>query len=264
MVKQDDAYPLAGQRVLVTRPTHQAVEFSAALQALGAEPISFPTIEIVPLEDTHPLDQAIQRINASPPYFNWLVLTSANGVAAFWERLESAGLDSRCLAVVRIAAIGPATAAALHRRSIIPDLVPEVYTAEGILAAFDELGSIAGQRFLLARADIARRALAKGLVERGAQVDEIAAYHTVPVPGGPYPPAADIVTFTSSSTVRGYVNCLAGRPPAEALQNSRVVCIGPITAATARELAVPVTAVAEEYTIKGLLAALKTEASRVR
>ena len=268
-----DAYPLLGQRVLVTRPAHQSVNFTIALRALGAEPISFPTIEIVPVKDTRPLDEAIQRINdqrvnepspprlpaSSPPYYDWLVLTSANGVAAFWERLTSAGLDSRCLAAVRIAAIGPATAAALRQRSIIPDLVPEVYTAEGVLAAFDQLGSVARQRFLLARADIARRALAEGLVERGAQVDEIASYHTVPVSGGSPPPAADIVTFTSSSTVQGYVNCLAGRPPAEALQNSRVVCIGPITAATARELGVPVSAMAEEYTIEGLLAALKAE-----
>jgi uroporphyrinogen III methyltransferase/synthase len=263
-----DAYPLLGQRVLVTRPAHQSVNFTIALRALGAEPISFPTIEIVPVKDTRPLDEAIQRINASSPprllassrpYYDWLGLTSANGVAAFWERLASAGLDSRCLAAVRIAAIGPAAAAALRQRSIIPDLVPEVYTAEGVLAAFDQLGSVASQHFLLARADIARRALAEGLVERGAQVDEIASYHTVPVSGGSPPPAADIVTFTSSSTVQGYVNCLTGRPPAEALQNSRVVCIGPITAATARELGVPVSAMAEEYTIEGLLAALKAE-----
>ena len=192
------------------------------------------------------------------------MLTSANGVAAFWERLASTGLDSRCLAAVRIAAIGPATAAALRQRSIIPDLVPEVYTAEGVLAAFDQLDSVAGQRFLLARADIARRALAEGLVERGAQVDEIASYHTVPYAGGSPPPVADIVTFTSSSTVQGYVNCLAGRSPAEALQNSRVVCIGPITAATARELGLPVSAVAEAYTIEGLLATLKGEASKVK
>ncbi len=262
-----DAYPLLGQRVLVTRPAHQSVNFTIALRALGADPISFPTIEIVPVKDTRPLDEAIQRISTPPlppPLkgrakvgYDWLVLTSANGVAAFWERLASAGLDSRCLAAVRIAAIGPATAGALRQRSIIPDLVPEVYTAEGVLAAFDQLGSVARQRFLLARADIARRALAEGLVERGAQVDEIASYHTVPVSGGSPPPAADIVTFTSSSTVQGYANCLAGRPPAEALRNSRVVCIGPITAATARELGVPVSAMAEEYTIEGLLAALQ-------
>jgi uroporphyrinogen-III synthase len=268
--------PLAGQRVLVTRPAHQSADFMAALRDLGAEPIAFPTIEIIPVEDTEPLDAAIRRISEStprpgnefsshrliasslPPNYDWLVLTSANGVTAFWERLEHAGLDARCLAGVRIVAIGPATAAALRQRSIIPDLVPEVYTAEGILAAFDRLGSVSGQRFLLARADIARRALARGLVERGAVVDEIAAYRTVPVSGGSLPPPADIVTFTSSSTVQGYVNCLAGRSPMEALQHSRVVCIGPITAATAGELGVPVSAVAEEYTMPGLLTALQS------
>lgn len=266
MSNQDNSSPLAGQRVLVTRPAHQSAEFMAALRALGAEPIAFPTIEIVPIADTGPLDEAIQRITAvtgqplasSPqPSYDWLVLTSTNGVAAFWERLAAAGRDARALAGVKIAAIGPATTAALRERSIIPDLVPEIYTAEGILAAFDEWGSVAGQRFLLARADIARRALTKGLIDRGAQVDEIASYRTVPVSGGDPPPAADIVTFTSSSTVQGYVNCLGGRPPAEVLSHSRVVCIGPITAATAQELGVPVSAVAEEYTIPGLLAALK-------
>lgn len=259
-----DAYPLLGQRVLVTRPAHQSANFVVALRALGANPISFPTIEIVPVEDTRPLDEAIKRINTPSPSereggekYDWLILTSANGVAAFWERLERAGLDGRCLASLRIAAIGPATAAALRQRNITPNLVPEVYTAEGVLAAFDALGPITGQRFLLARADIARRALAEGLQERGAQVDEIASYRTVPVSGGALPPLADVVTFTSSSTVQGYINCLGGRSPAEVLQHSRVVCIGPITAATARELGVPVSAVAEEYTIEGLLAVLK-------
>jgi uroporphyrinogen III methyltransferase/synthase len=264
---QANPFPLAGRRVLVTRPTHQSAEFISALHQLGAEPIAFPTIKIIPLEDTGPLDQVIQRIGESArqqilaatpqPAYHWLVLTSANGVTAFWERLAAAGLDARTLAGVKIAAIGPATAAALREHSIIPDLVPEIYTAEGILAAFDQLGPVAGQRFLLARADIARRALAKGLVERGAQVDEIASYHTVPITDGPFPPAADIVTFTSSSTVQGFANCLGGRSPAEALQHSQVVCIGPITAATAAELGLPVSAVAEEYTLEGLLAALK-------
>ncbi len=256
-----DAYPLRGQRVLVTRPAHQATDFMVALRALGAEPISFPTIEIHPVEDTRPLDEAIRRIGQSAKQrtntYDWLVLTSANGVAAFWERLQSIGLDSRCLASVRIAAIGPATAAALEQRSIIPDLVPAVYTAEGVLEAFDETGSVAGQHFLLTRANIARKTLAGGLVERGAVVDEIAAYRTVPIQKGPSPPVADIVTFTSSSTVQGYVNCLGGRPPAEALQASRVVCIGPVTAATAEKLGVPVSAVAEEYTIEGMLKTVK-------
>jgi uroporphyrinogen-III synthase len=263
-LNQNNPHPLAGLRVLVTRPARQSADFIAALRALGAEPIPFPTIEIVPLEDTSSLDEAIRRISSPPSEdgYDWLVLTSANGVTAWWDRLEAAGLDARCLAGLKIVAIGPATAAALKQRSIIPDLVPQVYTAEGILAAFDRLGPVAGQRFLLARADIARRALAKGLAARGAQVDEIAAYRTVPVPHGPMPPAVEIVTFTSSSTVQGFVNCLAGRSPAEVLQHSQVVCIGPITAATAQDLGLPVTAVAEEYTIEGLLAALKSLVQR--
>lgn len=225
------------------------------LRALGAEPISFPTIEIRPVEDTHLLDQAIRRLEG---YYNWLILTSANGVTALWERLDSLGFNNHYLASVKIAAIGPATATALNQRGVEPDLTPEVYTAEGILAAFDQLGSIAGQRFLLTRADIARKALAEGLMARGAQVEEIAAYRTIPVAGGSPPPPADIVTFTSSSTVQGYVNCLGPRSPAEALNDSQVVCIGPITAATAQALGLPVHAVAEVYTVEGLLEALKS------
>lgn len=266
--------PLLGKRVLVTRPTHQAADFMAALRKLGAEPVSFPTIEIQAAADTRALDTAILRLAEyrakqdlpkyqthplHPPY-RWLVLTSANGVTAFWQRLEHLQLDARCLASVNIAAIGPATAAALLDRSIKADLIPKVYTAEGVLAAFDELGPVAEQRFLLARADIARKTLADGLQERGALVDEFAAYRTVPIEsieGQRSPPPADIVTFTSSSTVQGYVNCLGPQTPADALKSSQVVCIGPITAATAKKLDVPVHAVAEEYTIEGVIEALK-------
>lgn len=250
------AMPLLGKRVLVTRPAHQAADFMVALRALGAEPVSFPTIEIRPVEETRSLDEAIVRLARTNSY-DWLVLTSANGVAAFWERLNALSLDSRALAPARIAAIGPATAESLIRHSITPDLVPEVYTAEGVLEAFDRLGAVAGLRFLLARADIARKTLAEGLIERGAYVDEIPAYRTVPVQGEQTPPAADIVTFTSSSTVQGYVNCLAGRSPAEVLRAVQVVCIGPITAATARALGMPISAVADEYTIEGLINTLK-------
>jgi uroporphyrinogen III methyltransferase/synthase len=265
-------YPLLGQRVLVTRPRHQAADFMASLRDLGAEPVAFPTIEIRSAEDTTPLDDALRQIcrqtaaavgrggemaGDGEAAFDWLVVTSANGVTAVWERLAALGLDSRCLASVRVAAIGPATAATLQQYSITPDLIPVEYTAEGVLDAFDRLGPVTGQRFLLARADIARATLADGLRERGAIVSEIPAYRTVPVEGGPTPPPADIVTFTSSSTVQGYVNCLAGADPAQTLKDSRVVCIGPITAKTAQALGVPVAAVAKKYTIEGLLKVLK-------
>ncbi|MEM7345123.1 MAG: uroporphyrinogen-III C-methyltransferase [Chloroflexota bacterium] len=260
-------YPLLGKRILVTRPSHQAAEFMAALRTLGAEPISFPTITIQPSDDSYRLDQAIAHIEIAREKklagqtsegvilqegYDWLVLTSVNGVTAFWEGLQRVGVDSRCLAFLRIAAIGPATATALQRHSITPDLVPAVYTAEGVLAAFDALGKVDGQRFLLPRADIARKTLVEGLTKRGAIVDEISAYRTVPVLGVHRPPAADIVTFTSPSTVQGYVNCLQGRPPKDALKAVSVVCIGPITAAKAADLGIPVQAVAETYTIEGL------------
>jgi uroporphyrinogen III methyltransferase/synthase len=258
----DSQYPLKGRRVLVTRPVHQADDFMAALATLGAVPILFPTIEILPAVETAPLDEAIRRLAGPAPAYDWLVVTSVNGVTAFWERLEAAGLDETSLAAVKVAAIGPATAEALRERQVEPALTPEVYTAEGILEAFDRLGSIAGQWFLLARADIARKALAEGLARRGAIVEEIAAYRTAPVAGGSLPPAADIVTFTSSSTVQGYVNCLAGQAPAATLKDSLVVCIGPITAATAEALGVPVHAVAEIYTIEGILQTLKALESR--
>jgi uroporphyrinogen III methyltransferase/synthase len=248
--KRGEQYPLLGRRVLVTRPAHQAADFIVGLRALGAEPILFPTIEVRPIEHNDPLEEAIKKLAR----YDWLVLTSANGVEAFWTYLGWAGLDSRALAPLRVAAIGPATATALKKRGIKADLIPDVYTAEGILAA---LGSVAGQRFLLPRADIARKALAEGLAAQGAMVEEIPSYRTVPLKTGTPPPPADIVTFTSSSTVQGYVNCLPGLSPAEALRHSRVVCIGPITAATAEALGVPVTAVAAEYTIPGLLATVK-------
>lgn len=266
--------PLQGKRVLVTRPAGQAADFIQALRDLGAEPVSFPTIEIQPAADTTPLDKAIRRIGAwaaahrvapSPSRpeealsYDWLVLTSANGVEAFWAGLQRAGLDSRCLAFLKIAAIGPATAAALQQRSITPDLIPEVYTAEGVLEAFDrQAGDLTAQRFLLPRADIARKTLTEGLLARGAQVEEIAAYQTVPITGETLPPFADIVTFTSASTVQGYANCLGSHAPAEFLKNSQVICIGPITATAARQLGVPVTAVAETYTIEGIIEVLKT------
>ena len=267
-------YPLLGRRVLVTRPLHQAANFMASLRELGAEPIAFPTIKILPAEDSAPLDDALRQIckqtklatrqlnNRSGQVeksYDWLVLTSANGVEAVWNRMKALSIDSRCLASVCIAAIGPATAAVLQRYSITPDLMPDEYTAEGVLAAFDHHGEIAGQRFLLARADIARKTLAEGLAARGAHITEIPAYRTVPVANGKMPPPADIVTFTSSSTVQGYINCLGDIDPAQALAGNQVICIGPVTAKTAQQLGVPVSAVAKAYTIDGILNLLKGE-----
>jgi uroporphyrinogen III methyltransferase/synthase len=239
--------PLLGKRVLVTRPAHQATELSDALRQLGAEPVLFPTIEIRPA-DIQPLNEAIQQIDQ----YDWLIITSANGVNVFFECLTKLGLTSQHLSSLQIAVVGPSTAATLEAYQLSPDLVPAIHTAEGLLEEFVRL-DLAGQRILLPQADIARTKLADGLRQQGAVVDTIAAYSTMPLTTGPFPPDIDIVTFTSSSTVQGYVNCLAGRLPADVLANSRVVCIGPVTATTAEKLGVPVTDVADIHTIAGMM-----------
>lgn len=238
---------LRGLRIIVTRAQEQAGELSRRLAELGAEPVEVPAIRIAPVEDAGPLDRAIEGLAA----YDWVIFTSQNGVAAFWQRLEALGLDSRALQGMRVAAIGPATAAALRARGVAPDYMPEEYVAEAILAG---VGDVAGRRILLPRADIARRALAEGLRARGAHVDEIAAYRTLPADGLlPDLSQADAITFTSSSTVRNFIQA-AGGP--DALQGLVVVCIGPITAATCRELGITPDVVADEYTIDGLVRAL--------
>jgi len=243
---------LAGLRIVVTRPENQAGELADRMRALGAEPLLFPTIAIAPPEVGGPLDQAISRLSD----YDWIVFTSANGVEHFWARLQAGtqGLAPLPHFRGRVAAIGPATADALRQRGVSVDLMPDEYRAEAIL---DEIGDVTGQRILLPRADIARRALADGLRARGARVDEVPAYRTVR--GEPSPAdfdamraGVDVVTFTSSSTVRNFVFLTQGLDYGDPF----IACIGPVTAATARELGLPVDVEAETYTIDGLLESL--------
>lgn len=256
-----DALPLAGRRIAITRPREQADALAQRLEALGARVTLLAAIRIAPIEDHAPLDAAIARLGS----YDWLVFTSVNGVAAFTGRLAATGRswDERGLA--QVAAIGPATAAALERAGVPVALMPDEYVAEGIL---DGLGMVAGQRLLLARADIARRTLAEGLRMRGAEVDEVAAYRTIPQPVAPElierivgdegGERVDAITFTSSSTALGLLQGLAatGRDPAEALRGVALAAIGPITAATLREHGLEPAVVAQEYTIPGLTTAL--------
>jgi len=244
---------LSGRRVVVTRPEDQAEGLCSRLRALGAEPVEFTVIAIAPPETGGSLDQAIARLNS----YDWLIFTSVNGVEYFWARLEAPealAAGPAQFPAAKVAAIGPATATALRRRGVQVCLVPAEYRAEAIL---DEIGDVAGQTILLPRADIARPALADGLRDKGAHVDEVPAYRTVPAT----PAAAafdalragvDVIAFTSSSTVRNFVARTAGLSYGDPL----VACIGPVTAATARELGLRVDVVAKEYTIEGLLKAL--------
>jgi uroporphyrinogen III methyltransferase/synthase len=249
-----DRRPLLGLRVLVTRTREQAGRLAEGLRALGAEPVECAVIETAPPLDWAPLDRAIGELGA----YRWIAFTSANGVEAFFARLALAGRDARALAGARLAAIGPATAAALAARGLRADVVPAEFVAEALA---DALGDVRGARVLLARADIARPALAERLRAAGALVDEVVAYRTVRPEGlearlRQALAGADVVTFTSSSTVRNLFEALGPSEAAQALRGVAVACIGPVTAQTARELGLEPAVVAEEYTIEGLLEAL--------
>jgi uroporphyrinogen III methyltransferase/synthase len=264
---ENENRPLAGKSIAITRPEGQADAVMERLQSLGAHPIATPTIAIVPPEDFTQLDAAIVQL----PSYNWLLFTSVNGVEIFFARLSALGIGSDMLQHLNIGAIGPATAQALAAHGVAATFMPTAYVAESILA---EIGDVAGQRMLLPRAELARPLLAAGLRERGAQVDEIAAYRTVPG-RGIAPLAAllrngqvDAVTFTSSSTVRFLCEGLieSGMRPSDIpalLARTAVVCIGPVTAKTASEAGIQVAIVAESYTMDGLVAALVDHFKRI-
>lgn len=246
---------LRGKRVLVTRPRAQADEFLAALRQAGAEPVCFPVIAIEALADTAMLDRALGKLAC----YDWLVLTSVNGVMAVWERL--AALEVSALPPgLRVAAIGPKTAGALRSRGVEPDFVPREYIAEAILPG---LGDLHGRWVLLPRAELARPDLALAIRQAGGVPHEIVAYRTLPADPDPEGLRAlrqgvDILTFTSSSTVRNFISLVAaaGLDPRRLPGSPIVACIGPITAETARQAGLLADVVAEEYTTAGLLAAL--------
>ncbi|HLB28743.1 MAG TPA: uroporphyrinogen-III C-methyltransferase [Dehalococcoidia bacterium] len=251
--------PLFGKRVLVTRARHQASVLARLLADEGAEVIELPALEIRPTVDEERLAQAIRCLAGGE--YSWAVFTSANAVEVFFAHLRQVGYDARAFGGARVCAIGPATAQALEERGIHADAVPEEYIAEGVVAAL--AGQVAsGQRVLVPRAEGARQELVDGLAALGARVDEMTLYRAeVPeealaealarLRGG----EVDIVTFTSSSTVRNLVQLLGG--DVESLRQSVIACIGPVTAQTAEELlGRKPDLVAREHTMPGLVRAL--------
>ena len=238
--------PLFGRTVVVTRAREQASGLRATLETLGAAVAELPAIVVEPLAVTLP---DLSR-------FAWLVLTSANGVEALFAALRAAGRDARALAGVRVAVIGPGTAAALDAHGVHADLLPERFVAEALLEAFPA-PSRPGEAVLVARAAQARDVLPDGLGARGYTVEVLPLYATRPAPPDDEVVAAlhagrvDAVTFTSSSTVTNFCDAVGPleHPPL-------VVSIGPVTSATARERGLPVDAEASEHTIDGLVARL--------
>jgi uroporphyrinogen III methyltransferase/synthase len=256
-----DRGPLFGKRVLVTRPAHQARPLSQLLRDAGATPIEAPTIRIVAPEDPEPLREAVAGLRD----YDWVLLTSRNGVDALFAELDRQGGDVRRLGRAALAAIGPKTAEALRERGLVPDLVPNEYRGEAVAdAVVDALGASARQaRVLLPRAREAREVLPERLRAAGATVDVVEAYRTVLPPEEDQERirqlvrdrAVDVLTFTASSTVRQLVEIVGPSAP-ELLRPCTLASIGPITTETAEGLGLRVDVTASRYTVAGLVQAL--------
>jgi uroporphyrinogen-III synthase len=243
--------PLAGRTILVTRPAHQTAGLAEPLEALGATVYSLPAIAIEPPEDMEALDAALYDLSR----FDWLVFTSVNGVNAVRNRMDELGLNRTAKGCTRIAAVGSTTAQAVLEAFYEPEAVPEKYVSDEIA---DAMGDVNGKWVLLLRADIARREIVDILRSRGAITEEVAAYRIVrPVDESPLPETApDVIALTSSSAVYGTRDALAARGKEIWMRESRLACIGPVTAATVRELGYEVAVMAEEHTITGLVEAI--------
>ena len=240
------------RRILVTRPDGQAADLADHLRHRGFAPVIVPTvrIEMAPAAD---LDAALGSLEGA----DWLVVTSANGAQALAGRL--AGMNRRLPDALRVAAVGPATADALHAAGIRVDHVPDEYLT---LAIAGGLGEIAGRRILLAQADAAAPDLREALLARGALVEEVLAYRTVEGPGESRDPLHAVlqqelagVAFTSGSTVRGLTR-LASPIDRGRARTLPAFCIGPVTAVEARHSGFHIAAVAAEHTATGLADAI--------
>lgn len=250
--------PLFGRRVAITRAADQSTAFHQALRELGAEPVDVPSIAIRPPDSWEPLDSAIARLES----FQYLLVTSVNGVSRFVERLKASGRDVRDLKGIEIGAIGPATAAEFARNGVRVDFVPREYRAEGLLQALAgrELG---GKAFLIPRAKVARDLVPRVLAEHGAKVEVVEAYQTTLQDYAPgelearLEPWPSVATFTSSSTVSHFVRLLEARGIRPDWGATVTASIGPITSATMRSLGLPVTVEARESTVPGLLEAVR-------
>ncbi|GIK76506.1 MAG: uroporphyrinogen-III C-methyltransferase [Acidobacteria bacterium] len=248
--------PLHGRKVVVTRARAQASELATRLRDLGADVVELPAIRIAPRIDS----PAVATMVADLHTYALVCLTSPNGAELLLDAMEARGLDARALANATIAAIGPGTARALRDRGLIADIVPPRSIAESLAESLREV-EVEGRPVLIARAAEARDLLPEALAGRGALVDVVPLYETVREPATDESIAAiadaDYVTFTSSSTVRNFTESVAAAFPAGA----RIVSIGPVTSAAARELGLEVAVEAERHDPEGLVAALLADAT---
>lgn len=224
---------LAGKRILITRPPHKAQRFAEQLRALGAEPVVLPMITIEP----------VQRIHDTSAY-DWVVFTSANTVQTLANDVQ----------LPQVAAVGTATAGALQDRGIQVDLIAESHTAESLFETMAAALTLKGLKILLPQGDLARPLLGDLLRRAGALVNEVIVYRTVRPAIDPslLSQSYDVVTFTSPSTVQHFIDLLDGKVSDE----TRIACIGPVTAAAAQEAGLPVHIMAASHTVEGLIEAM--------
>jgi uroporphyrinogen-III synthase len=252
--------PLRGVRILVSRAKKQAGSLSDDLRGLGARVLEIPFIEIRKPQSFAPLDSSLRAIDT----YDWLILTSVNGVRALFERMEKLKLGGDTLSQLKIAAIGPATKAAIVDHGLKVHVTPKEYVAEAVVEAL--AAKVNGKRMLLVRAKVARDVIPRELRRLGAEVDVVEAYETVvPAKSRERLLAAlenerqrpQVITFTSSSTVRNFVELIGKRAANACFQKG--VCsasIGPVTSDTLREFRLPVNIQADEYTMPGLVKAI--------
>ncbi|HEY2553740.1 MAG TPA: uroporphyrinogen-III synthase, partial [Candidatus Cybelea sp.] len=256
-----DTGALFGKRVRITRAGPQSAAVARALLARGAEPIAAPAIAVEALEDTRAADDALAGLAS----YSWIVFTSQNGVDAFFARLAARGADARRIGSTKVAAIGDRTAERLRSNGIVADLVPPAFVSEEIAVAL-AARALPEDRVLLYRAQDARDVLPRMLEEAGLRVDVVAAYRTVIPEDRDFVQKvarADVLTFTSASTVRGFVELLGeSAAPAQAAAGKCVACIGPITANAAAQAGLKVDVVAAVFTTEGLLDALESYFAR--
>lgn len=248
--------PLAGRRIVVTRPESQTDCIAESLRRQGAVPVLFPVIRIEPLAQVQGLASAIAALER----YDWVIFTSVNAVRIFWDWANKLGKPIGLPVDFRVAAIGPATADSLHERGLASIFIPENYVGE---ALGEGVPDVRGKRILLPRAMGSRPALPEILARRGATVDEFALYRAAQGEAHPQTlrqlrEGADAITFTSPSTVRQFGAILreSGFDPTDLPGSPAAVCIGPITERAARRAGYRIRVIAEHYTIDGLVEAL--------
>ena len=257
-MKSKKPLPLKGQRILVGRARHQASKLSSELRSLGATVMEIPFIEIRKPRSYRLLDDALRNLKE----YDWLILTSVNGVDAVWQRMKALRIPVQGLRRLDVAAIGPATRGKIEAHGVHVAVMPDEYVAEAVVKSLRRRAR--GKRVLLARARVARDVIPRELRKIGARVDVVEAYETVTPKSSRVRlqtlfrdprRAPTIITFTSSSTVKNF-RALLGARGVKQLQQAKLASIGPVTSATLKDLGLPVHIKAKEYTIPGLVRAI--------